>query len=163
MLEALDLFGEIPQKLPRKRAKRLLRSHFDPDSTPQQLEFNLEAFLDALPEVEWDKKNIRLLAEMILNRSLEFIRNKKVNSSGFAEELAWFFSDEPGPFSAPACAEMAGMDLDELRTGLDYCLPQSKRDQIRLIDNGTYDNGCNYESAKTVRMPWELRPMYSMA
>lgn len=124
----------------------------------------LDKFLDSLPEVLWDKQHVLCLQEYILSYSLEAIRNKKVSSAGFAEELAWLYSDAPGPFSAQLCAEAAGYALEDVRNGLDFALTQDKRDRLRLIDNGKYDGRINHEKVRyDLRDTEAERPMYAMA
>ena len=158
-----DLFGEIPEKMPRKRSY-FRRSADYWGKAPKQMEFDLNKYLDSLPEVVWDKLQIRLLREHILARSLEIIRNKKANSQGFAEEVAWLYSDMPGPFSAEMCSLAAGYDLEEIREGLDFALTQDKRDRLRLIDNGKYDGGRNHQSVGySLRDNGAERPLYAMA
>lgn len=163
MQALLDLFGQVPERMPRKRAsfRTVKRSS---DEAPLQLEFDLNQFLDSLPDVIWDERHIMMLREHILSRSLEIIRNKKAVSSGFAEEIAWLYSDAPGPFSAQLCAEAAGYDLEEIRAGLDFALTQDKRDRLRLVDNGRYDGGRNHQMVGySLRNTEAERPMYAMA
>jgi len=127
-----------------------------------QLSFNFESFLDSLPEVVWDDKGITGLMTALLERSLEIIRNKSSKTASFAEEMAWFFSDDRSePFAALNCAEVAGYDLEDIRQGLDFALPQDKRDHMRLLDNGAYDGRFNYESSRWGRERNIARPMYA--
>lgn len=114
--------------------------------------------------IVWTDKQAGILMEAMIERSIAIIKAASVRSSWFAEELAWLYSDDKKhPFSAARCAAEAKLNLDALRQGLDYALPQEKRDRLRLIDNGLYDGGLNYEKVPIKKKSWAERPMYSMA
>lgn len=88
---------------------------------------------------EWSDEEVSNLMDDMLYRSLSFIRNKSAHSEHFAEEVAWFFDEDnkDHPFSIHNCCLIAGLDVDDLRSGLYYVLPEDKKMIVRLI-NGSY-------------------------
>lgn len=135
-LDLMD-FSRLPTKEVVKRKRNRLA--FAVEQAPQQLIFDLFKFLDELEDVDWTDKRIFELMDGMIFGALQSIRDKKFNSSGFAQEIAWFFDlDDESAFSAKNCATVAGFDIDELRLNVSRVLPEDKKEIIRLIDSGLY-------------------------
>jgi hypothetical protein len=135
-------FSELPTSdVVVKKKLRQIRSQSSECDLPQQLTFDLEKFLDELPDFEWTNDKILELMDGMIKSALQSIRDRKVNTKAFAEDIAWLYDwrNEDHPFSAEKCAIVAGLDIDSIRFGTDSSLPEEKRVIIRLIDNGKFD------------------------
>jgi hypothetical protein len=139
-LNLLD-FGELPTSdVAVKKKRKRIRSVSLEIEMPQQLSFDLEKFLEELPDFEWTDERILELMDWMIDSAVQSIRNRKVNSKAFAEDVAWLYDwrNDHHPFSANNCAKVAGIDIEAIRLGTDFSLPEEKRAIIRLIDNGEF-------------------------
>jgi hypothetical protein len=135
-------FSELPTSdVVVKKKPRQIHSHSLESDLPQQLTFDIEKFLDELPDFEWTNERILELMDSMIISAQKSIRDRKVNSKAFAEDIAWLYDwrNDDHPFSAENCAIVAGMDIDSIRFGTDYSLSEEKRAIIRLIDNGKFN------------------------
>ena len=129
-----------------KKKRKRIRSVSPEIEMPKQLTFDLEKFLDELPDFEWTDERILELMGGIIRSALTGIRDRKVTSKAFAEDVAWLYDwrNDHHPFSAANCAKVVGMDIEAIRLGIDSNLPEEKRAIIRLIDNGKYGKFSTY-------------------
>lgn len=141
MIAQQSLFDDFHyEKKALSRFPRVKKHTQEESARPVQLEFNIDEYLDQLPEVIWEEKDLEFLRDALISRSLEIMRNKKANTASFAEELAWFFSDKDvdHPFSIQQCCLSAGLNIDALREGVSAALDADKKMILRLIDSGAY-------------------------
>lgn len=114
-------------------------------------------------EVKWSIQDLRALADGLIRRSIRLIRDYPLRSKTFVEEAAWFFDeDQTHPLSVVNCAELALLDLTELRRGLDFSLSHDKRRYLRLLDNGEYENSVHHEMYKNRRGERNNRPAFNI-
>lgn len=79
---------------------------------------------------EWSDADILKLMDGLLVETLSVFNEDKTSMETVKDALDWVMSDDILPFSFIVCCRASGLDYEDVRNGVLYCLKRIARDEI---------------------------------
>lgn len=112
------------------KANRLLEQLDSYESEQEQDEDWLQCDMFA---VEWTDEHILKLMDGLLVETLSVFNEDKTSMDTVKDALDWVMSDDILPFSFVVCCKAAGLDYEDVRQGVLYCLKRIAREQANTV------------------------------